>query len=93
MSIRNLLDTIKKGVEFAEGFTPLLSLIPGLNVAAVVATATSAIGAVTEVVENVVTVAQEGKLVLESHDQAELEGYLARIQKANDELMKYVDGS
>ena len=91
MDTTKLLETIKKGVEFAEELTPVLSLIPGAG--AILATATKAVGAVMEVVENVQGKVQEGAVVLTSQDQAELDGYIRRLTQANDELMRYVDES
>lgn len=91
MSVRSILDVIKKGVEFAEGLTPILSVVPGIG--AIVTTATQAINAVTEVVTNVEGLVTEGKVVFTSHDQAELQGYIERLAKANDELMAYIDAS
>jgi hypothetical protein len=90
MDWSKMFDMLHKGVQFAEGLMPVLGAIPGANLIPVAA---KAIDAVAEVVQNVQTRVAEGKIVLESHDQAQLQGLLARIQTVNDELADYVDKS
>jgi hypothetical protein len=89
MDMRNLLATIQKGVEFAEGLMPALSLIPGAGT--LVATAVNAVGAVTEIVANLQARVQEGQVVLASHDEAELKGYAERLSAVNDALAAQID--
>lgn len=89
MNIRGILDTIRKGVEFAEQLTPMISMIPGAGT--IVATAINAAGAVTEVVTNIKERVDEGKIVLASDDQAEIKGYVDRLEKVNDEMAAYID--
>jgi hypothetical protein len=91
MSIRSLLDTVKKGVEFVEGLAPALSVIPGAG--PIIATAVSAAGAVTEVVTNIADRVSEGTIVLASHEETEIKGYVERLQKVNDGLAAYIDQS
>jgi hypothetical protein len=91
MSARNILDIIKKGVEFAEGLQPAIALIPGAGT--ILATAVGAVGAVTEVVVNLQERVAEGKIVLASEDEAELKGYAQRLSDVNDDLAKQIDDS
>jgi hypothetical protein len=84
-----IMQTIRKGVEFAESLMPALSLIPGAG--PILATAISAAGAVTEVVTNIKERVDEGKIVLESKDAAEIKGYVDRLETVNDQLAAYID--
>lgn len=89
MDVRSILDTIRKGVEFAEGLAPALAMIPGAG--PILATAVSAAGAVSEVITNIKERVDEGQIVMASSDQAEIKGYVARLEKVNDELAAYID--
>jgi hypothetical protein len=89
MNMRSILDTIKSGVEFVEGLKPALALIPGAG--PLIATAVSAAGAVSEVITNIKERVDEGKIVMASNDQAEIKGYVERLEKVNDELAAYID--
>ncbi len=89
MDIRGILDTISKGVDFAEKLTPMISMIPGAGT--LITTAINAAGAVTEVVTNIKERVDEGQIVLASNDQAEIKGYIDRLEKVNDELAAYID--
>lgn len=91
MDFTKLFDTLKKGVEFAEQLSPIISMIPGAG--PIADTAIRAVGAITEVLSNVQQKAAEGVIVLHTDDQAELTDLINRITKANDELMNYVDNS
>jgi hypothetical protein len=91
MDIAKILETIQKGVEFAEQLTPVISMIPGAG--GLITTAVKAVGAVTEVVENIQERVAEGAIVLASNDEAEINGYIDRLAAVNDELMVYVDNS
>jgi hypothetical protein len=90
LNIKGLLDTVRKGVEFVEGIAPsILSLIPGAG--PIIATAVQAAGAVTEVITNIKARVDEGTIVLNSDDAAEIDGYVERLAKVNDELAAYID--
>lgn len=89
MNVRAILDTIAKGVEFVEQLQPVIGMIPGAG--PIVATAISAAGAVTEVVANIKQRVDEGQIVMASDDEAEIKGYVDRLEKVNDELAAYID--
>lgn len=89
--IIQILDTIRKGVEFVEGLSPVIALIPGAG--PILATAVSAAGAVTEVVTNLKTRLDERTVVMNSSDEAELQALINRLDAVNDELAKRVDES
>lgn len=89
MDVKSILDTVRKGVEFVEGLKPVIAMIPGAG--PIVATAISAAGAVTEVVSNIQQRVEEGQIVLASDDEAEIKGYVDRLEKVNDELAAYID--
>lgn len=91
MDISKLLETVKAGVEFAEGLVPVLTFIPGAGT--VIASAVTAVGAVTDVVSNIQERVTEGEIVLKSDDQAELRGYAERLSAVNDQLAAYIDQS
>lgn len=89
MDVKSILETIRKGVEFAEGLVPALSQIPAAG--PIVTTAIAAAGAVSEVITNIKERIDEGKIVMASDDQAEVKAYVERIEKVNDELAAYID--
>lgn len=91
MDVRKLLDTIAKGIDFAENLAPVIAMIPGAG--PIIATATKAIGVVAEVAQNIESLVKQGTVVMNSTDQEELQGYIARIEAANNELMDYVNNS
>lgn len=89
MDVKSILETIRKGVEFAEGLQPALALIPGAG--PIIATAVAAAGAVTDVITNIKERVDEGQIVMASEDQSEIKGYIDRLEKVNDELAAYID--
>lgn len=91
MDVSKLLDIIKKGVEFAEQLSPVLSMIPGAG--PIVAMAVKAAGAITDVVTNVQERVEEGQIVMNSDQSDELNGYIARLAAINDSLATEIDDS
>lgn len=90
-ALSNILDVVRKGVEFAEGLAPAISLIPGAG--PILATAVSAAGAIQEVVANIQTRITEGHVVATSQEEAEIRGYAERLSAINDQLASEIDES
>lgn len=94
MDIKKLLATVQSGVEFVEGLSPLIGLIPGVGQAtAIVDLGIKAAGAVAEIVANIQDRVAEGSIVMNSDDQDELRGYAERLSAVNDQLAAYIDQS
>jgi hypothetical protein len=45
------------------------------------------------VAQNISTRVEEGAIVMESNDEAQLKEMIDRISKVNDDLMEYIDNS
>lgn len=90
MDFSKILNAVKTGVSFAEELTPLLGLITDVPI---LGTAVKAVGAVTEVVDNIQTRIAEGKIVVSSDDQDEIRGMAERLSVVNDELAQYIKDS
>lgn len=89
MDKSNLFDMLDKAVDFVEALAPLAGAIGG----PVVGTIVGVIGAVDDVVENIATLAKEGKAVLTTSDNEVVDAALARIRAANDTLNEAVKNS
>lgn len=91
MDFTKPLETLRKGVEFAEGLSPVIGMIPVAG--PLIDMGINAVAAITEVLNNIQQKAATGAIVLHSDNQAELTDLIERISSANDELMAYVDNS
>lgn len=86
MDLKKALDTINKGLAFADDLSPLLSAfgVPqAKNIIGIVE-------AVAALAANVMERINEGQIVATSTQKAELEAILASIQAKNDALAKVI---
>lgn len=89
--LSKLIAGLEKGVQFAEEIAPTLAALTPYG--ALVETATKAIGAVTETVQNVQERISEGEIVAHSADQAQVRALAQRLHDLNDQLAQQIDDS
>lgn len=91
MDFTKIISALETGVQFVEEFAPTVAALTPYG--GLVDTATKAIEAVTETVENVQARVEEGAIVASSNDQAQVRDLAQRLHDANDVIAKQIDES
>lgn len=90
VSFAAILEKVRQGVTFIEGLSPLLAELPG-GLGPLAQEVVDAAATVTAIATNVQQRVADGKLVLQTNDEAELQGLIARLEAENAKLDAYID--
>lgn len=89
MDKSDLFEMLDKAGDFVEALAPIAGAIGGPVVGSIL----GVIGSIDEVVENIATVAKEGKAVLSTDDVQVVDAALNRVRRANDALNELIKAS